>query len=558
MKPIRWMALLLGASMWAAQAQTPAPGADARALPLARTTATCPADPAGAEAAGTCADEGRDLDAIARAAAAGSARAQAQLGEMYYTGQGVGQDFGQALLWNTRAAAQGQAGAQFRVGDARYFGRGTASDEQQAYGWYLKAAEQGLTKAQAKVALMLENGNGVAKNARQAAAWYARAGVVICATAAVPNPSPQADESTQFYGRCDASTVPQTGIVVWHYKDYPVGISCLSNGSYTSPTSTAQFEPCQQFWQMLPEFCTVNGYAGQCKNGVAHGVGYESGRGATTFVRSGVFENGVLHGYGRAASVSGCGMAGCSGNRVNEVGWFVNGARQIDCSSYTDCIGRLSGKLLALERRHWAGGDGATPAQLRSRATFNALLEAYALSGDKADLKQAQALARTPAHKAALEYALMQTAGFDKVLAVSATVVNGKQSVSTSDQKQLLGFFSAINSNVPVSIKWTMKSNAALLPLRAGAYKVTLRLGLNVERLHHTCVLGFCQDRADTDRYVEKVVIQLSAKNAYQAAGAVDLAVAGAATTRLFGVDGASVIRAIDPVVAIESVEPLP
>lgn len=46
---------------------------------------------------------------------AGFAAAQAQLGFCYFAGQGVGQDYEEALRWSLAAAEQGEAWAQYRT-----------------------------------------------------------------------------------------------------------------------------------------------------------------------------------------------------------------------------------------------------------------------------------------------------------------------------------------------------------------------------------------------------------------------------------------------------------
>jgi hypothetical protein len=77
---------------------------------------------------------------------------------------------------NRKAAAAGDASAQVELG-LMYAngGRGVAKDQAQAVAWYRKAAEQGNALAQELLATMYAKGSGVAKDKVQAAAWYRKA-----------------------------------------------------------------------------------------------------------------------------------------------------------------------------------------------------------------------------------------------------------------------------------------------------------------------------------------------------------------------------------------------
>ena len=57
-----------------------------------------------------------DIYSVREPAAAGDGQAQFALGNHYFSGVGVPQDYGQALLWFTRSANQGFAPAQNQLG----------------------------------------------------------------------------------------------------------------------------------------------------------------------------------------------------------------------------------------------------------------------------------------------------------------------------------------------------------------------------------------------------------------------------------------------------------
>ena len=69
--------------------------------------------------------------------------AQLQLGAMYYDGEGVGQDYAEAIRWYRLAAEQGDAAAQSNLGFMYRDGQGVAQNYAEALKWYRLAAEQG-------------------------------------------------------------------------------------------------------------------------------------------------------------------------------------------------------------------------------------------------------------------------------------------------------------------------------------------------------------------------------------------------------------------------------
>src|SRR5215471_4551507 len=70
----------------------------------------------------------------------GDADAQYNLGLMYFNGQGVLQDYGQAMQWSRRAADQGVAPAQYNLGFMYANGQGVPQDYAEALRWYRRAA----------------------------------------------------------------------------------------------------------------------------------------------------------------------------------------------------------------------------------------------------------------------------------------------------------------------------------------------------------------------------------------------------------------------------------
>ena len=100
------------------------------------------------EGTGTTPDPARAMHWYARAARAGHAAAQNNLGALYFV-QG---SYQQALYWYRRAAHHGNANAQFNLGLVYELGRAVPSDREKAQYWYKLAAAQGHWDAQYNLA----------------------------------------------------------------------------------------------------------------------------------------------------------------------------------------------------------------------------------------------------------------------------------------------------------------------------------------------------------------------------------------------------------------------
>ena len=74
------------------------------------------------------ADNVPDFKETFQVAKQGNAKAQYNLGGMYYNGKGVRKDYAQAVQWYRKAAEQGNAKAQFNLGLMYYNGQGVSHD----------------------------------------------------------------------------------------------------------------------------------------------------------------------------------------------------------------------------------------------------------------------------------------------------------------------------------------------------------------------------------------------------------------------------------------------
>ena len=110
-----------------------------------------------------------------KAAEQGNADAQNSLGNCYHDGEGVDQDYEEAAKWWRKSAEQGDADAQNHLGNCYYNGEGVEWDEEEAVKWYRKAAEQGNADAQNSLGNCYYWEEGVEQNYEEAVKWYRKA-----------------------------------------------------------------------------------------------------------------------------------------------------------------------------------------------------------------------------------------------------------------------------------------------------------------------------------------------------------------------------------------------
>ena len=115
------------------------------------------------------------LPLLQKAAAGGNTSAMNNLGDLYYYGRGVAQDYGKAREWYQKAADAGNAVAMTNLGWLYGNGKGVAQDSGKAREWYQKAAAARNTDAMYNLAVLYANGKGVAQDYDKAREWYQKA-----------------------------------------------------------------------------------------------------------------------------------------------------------------------------------------------------------------------------------------------------------------------------------------------------------------------------------------------------------------------------------------------
>ena len=90
----------------------------------------------------------------------GFAKAQYNLGVMYFNGKGVAKDYSNAIKWWHLAADQGNNKAQYTLGVMYEEGKGVKKNLKTAKKWFQLASNQGLAKAREKLAFLLNKTKG--------------------------------------------------------------------------------------------------------------------------------------------------------------------------------------------------------------------------------------------------------------------------------------------------------------------------------------------------------------------------------------------------------------
>ena len=91
---------------------------------------------------------------------------------MFAFGQGVPQNYDQAMKWYRKSADQGTAAAQHNVGLIYQQGLGVPQDFDEAMRWYLKAAEAGHAEAALNIGIIYSDGHGERHSMVLSGMWF--------------------------------------------------------------------------------------------------------------------------------------------------------------------------------------------------------------------------------------------------------------------------------------------------------------------------------------------------------------------------------------------------
>jgi TPR repeat protein len=121
---------------------------------------------------GLAAVQNRKQSGLPRNNDVGTADEQYRIGLKYYSGDGVSQNYEEAVKWYRLAAEQGYANAQFNLGNMYSNGMGVPANSEEAMKWYRLAADQGNPNAKRHLGYLYCRGFGVPQDYEKAGKWF--------------------------------------------------------------------------------------------------------------------------------------------------------------------------------------------------------------------------------------------------------------------------------------------------------------------------------------------------------------------------------------------------
>src|SRR3984893_3776328 len=115
--------------------------------------------------------EGTDVNRILNRADTGDSIAQYEMGLRYADGEGVPQNYRDAMAWFAKAAANGNDNAQWKLGLGYIKGIGVPHDERKAVVWFKRAANHGDIRSQSALSDLYLSGRGVPRDYVRAYTW---------------------------------------------------------------------------------------------------------------------------------------------------------------------------------------------------------------------------------------------------------------------------------------------------------------------------------------------------------------------------------------------------
>ena len=107
-----------------------------------------------------------------KAASAGNAAGEGQLGALYLAGLGVNKDINLGVQWTRKGAGAGNAYSQMAMAGLYRKGLGVDRDYHQEFSWYKRAADQGDPKGEFYLGACYQQGEGVDKDLKMAKEFF--------------------------------------------------------------------------------------------------------------------------------------------------------------------------------------------------------------------------------------------------------------------------------------------------------------------------------------------------------------------------------------------------
>jgi hypothetical protein len=115
--------------------------------------------------------QGTDVNRVLNRAGAADSVAQYEMALRYAEGEGVPQNYRDAMAWFSKAAANGNDKAEWKLGLGYIKGIGVPHDERKAAVWFKRAANYGNMRAQSALSDLYLNGRGVPRDYVRAYTW---------------------------------------------------------------------------------------------------------------------------------------------------------------------------------------------------------------------------------------------------------------------------------------------------------------------------------------------------------------------------------------------------
>ncbi|RIA85203.1 hypothetical protein C1645_808392 [Glomus cerebriforme] len=97
---------------------------------------------------------------------------QYYIGECYYYGKKIKQNYDKAIEWYVKSSEGGNIRAMYRLGNCYYHGIGVMKDEEKSFKFHLKSAESGYKYALYMIGDFYCQGTGILKDESKAFKWY--------------------------------------------------------------------------------------------------------------------------------------------------------------------------------------------------------------------------------------------------------------------------------------------------------------------------------------------------------------------------------------------------
>ena len=191
-----------------------------------------------------------------KAADQGNASAQNNIGDLYYWGNGVKQDYEEAMKWYRKAAAQGNAIAQMNIGHLYDQGKGVKQDYEEAMKWYRKVAAKGNVAAKENLARVREKISQAGTSQKKSSGCFITTAVCQCF-----GKSDDCYELTMFRRFRDDWLMKQPdgkALIAEYYATAPAIVSCIDGREHPADIY-------QQIWQRYLSPCLKHLEQGEYK-----------------------------------------------------------------------------------------------------------------------------------------------------------------------------------------------------------------------------------------------------------------------------------------------------